>query len=159
MTLWQKQTLAKIEQCYQIADHLLQRDFPRPNISFKLRGKAAGMAHLQLNKVRFNAQMLEENQQVFIDEVVPHEICHLLCYQLYGRIKPHGREWQSLMLQLYQCSAKTTHNFNVNHKPQSQVEYRCNCGITSLGIRRHNKVMRNQALYRCKVCSKILKIA
>ena len=158
MTHWQQLSLLKVEQCYQIAEQQLKRSFPRPEISFKLRGKSAGMAHLQLNKIRLNAEMLEDNQQAFIDEVVPHEICHLLCYQRYGRVKPHGQEWQSLMLNLYQVQPRATHKFTVTSKPQTQIDYECECGIIKLGIRRHNKVVRNLAQYRCKTCLQILNL-
>ena len=156
-TPWQQQTLNKVEQCYQIAEQQLKRHFKRPEISFKLRGKSAGMAHLQLNKLRFNAHMLGENQHAFIDEVVPHEVCHLLCHQLFGRVKPHGKEWQALMLNLYQLTPKTTHNFAVMRKPQAEFDYQCQCGVIKLSIRRHNKVIRNQAQYRCKACLSTLK--
>ncbi|MBM7073387.1 SprT-like domain-containing protein [Shewanella sp. 202IG2-18] len=102
--------------------------------------------------------MLESNQQDFIDEVVPHEICHLLCHQIFGRVKPHGIEWRSMMQTLFNLSPKTTHNFEVHAKPQTKVAYQCDCGVVELGIRRHNKVIRNQVQYRCRVCSKTLKL-
>ena len=153
----QQLTFEKVELCYQIAEKQFNRTFKRPDISFKLRGKSAGMAHLQLNKIRFNALMLQENKHAFIDEVVPHEVCHLLCHQLFGRVKPHGKEWQSLMINLYQLTPRTTHNFTVIRKPQAEFDYRCRCGIIKLSIRRHNKVQRNQAQYRCKACLNTLK--
>ncbi|WP_243637402.1 SprT family zinc-dependent metalloprotease [Parashewanella curva] len=151
-----EQTLHQVELCYQQAEQELQRSFPRPEISFKLRGRSAGMAHLHLNKLRFNQQMLQDNGAAFINEVVPHEVCHLLCHHLYGRVKPHGKEWQSLMLGLYQQQPKTTHSFDVVYRPQQTVDYRCNCGVVKLTIRRHNKVARNQASYRCKNCLQTL---
>ncbi|MCL1078458.1 SprT family zinc-dependent metalloprotease [Parashewanella spongiae] len=156
METWQAKTLEHVEHCYRVAEQHLKRRFTRPEVSFKLRGRSAGMAHLQLNKLRFNQQMLTDNQQVFIDEVVPHEICHLLCHQLYGRVRPHGREWQAMMLSLFECQPKTTHNFTVHNKPQAQFNYQCLCGIIKLSIRRHNKVIRNQAQYRCKTCKQTL---
>ncbi|MBM7073388.1 hypothetical protein JQC92_15340 [Shewanella sp. 202IG2-18] len=50
MSQWQQLAQDKVAHCYQIAEQQLKRSFPRPEISFKLRGKSAGMAHLQLNK-------------------------------------------------------------------------------------------------------------
>ncbi|MBE8167946.1 MAG: SprT family zinc-dependent metalloprotease [Shewanella sp.] len=156
MNDWHDQTLKHVELCYQIAEQYLGRSFVRPEVSFKLRGRSAGMAHLQLNKLRFNQQMLTDNQQLFIDEVVPHEICHLLCHQLYGRIRPHGTEWQAMMLGIFERQPKTTHNFDVHNKPHTQFDYHCHCGSIKLSIRRHNKVLRNQAQYRCKNCKQTL---
>ncbi len=159
ITFWQRQTLNKVEQCYQIAEQQLNRHFKRPEISFKLRGKSAGTAYLQTNKIRFNAQMLEVNEQAFIDEVVAHEICHLLCYQLFGRVKPHGKEWRSLMISLYQLPPKTTHNFEVVNKARAEFDYQCRCGVIKLSVIRHNKVTRKQAQYRCRRCLSTLKLA
>jgi SprT protein len=41
--------------------------------------------------------LLLENQQAFIDEVVPHELAHLLVWKHFGRVAPHGKEWKWMM--------------------------------------------------------------
>lgn len=152
----QAQILRCVENCYQQAEQQLNRSFPRPEVNFKLRGKSAGTAHLQLNKLRFNATLLEENTAEFISQVVPHEICHLLAYQLYGRVKPHGKEWQSLMIKLYQLRPSTTHNLDISSVEGNTYEYQCACGPVSLSVRRHNKILRQQTQYRCRRCSQTL---
>lgn len=150
------QLLAKVEQCYLHAETTLNRSFIRPDVSFALRGRSAGTAHLQQNRLRFNPVLLNENTQSFIDEVVPHEICHLLCYQLWGRVKPHGKEWQGLMQHLFQLMPRTTHSFDTASLTSNQINYYCACGIVPLGVRRHNKVQRGQTQYRCKKCLNLL---
>jgi len=142
----------QVEHCYQVAEATLGQLFPRPEINFKLRGKSAGTAHLQLNKLRFNPLLLQDNQQAFIDDVVPHEICHLLSFQLYGRVKPHGVQWQHLMRQLYHRQPRTTHSFNTQSVEGKTFEYWCGCGSVNLSIRRHNKVLRGDTQYRCRKC-------
>ena len=37
---------ARVEACYQLAEDFFKRSFPRPEVSFKLRGQKAGVAHL-----------------------------------------------------------------------------------------------------------------
>ncbi|WP_028765624.1 SprT family zinc-dependent metalloprotease [Shewanella fidelis] len=148
----QQQIAQQVERCYQIAESTLKRSFPRPEISFALRGKSAGTAHLQLNKLRFNATLLKNNHQAFIDEVVPHEICHLLAAQLFGRVKPHGREWQSLMQQVFKLQPRTTHSFDTSAVAGKTFDYYCLCGPIKLSIRRHNKVLRGETQYRCRKC-------
>ena len=152
----QQQVLLKIEADYQLAEQQLQRKFTRPSILFSLRGKSAGTAHLQLNKLRFNPVLLEENIDAFLTQVAPHEISHLLCFQLFGRVKPHGAEWQRIMTGIYNIPADTTHQLNTHSVAGKHFQYQCHCGPVMLSIRRHNKVIRNQTQYRCKQCSQVL---
>ncbi|MFQ6370766.1 SprT family zinc-dependent metalloprotease [Shewanella sp. YIC-542] len=156
LTPLQQQLLDTVEQCYQRAEQQLQRRFPRPTVTFKLRGKAAGTAHLHLNALRFQPVLLEENPDAFMQEVVPHEICHLLCHQLYGKVRPHGLQWQGLMQQIYHLPGHTTHRFDVSSVTPKGVPYHCACGEVELSIRRHNKVLRGQARYRCRRCGQWL---
>ncbi|MBL4817449.1 MAG: SprT family zinc-dependent metalloprotease [Shewanella sp.] len=154
-----QQIAEQVVDCYRQAEAYLQRTFPRPEIKFTLKGKSAGTAHLQLNLLRFNATLLAENHQAFIDQVVPHEICHLLAYQLYGKVKPHGKEWQALMIKVYQLEPATTHSLNTESVAGKTFDYLCDCGSIPLSIRRHNKVIRGETQYRCRCCKQALKRA
>lgn len=155
----QQQILDKVESDYQHAERHFNRQFPRPIVQFSLRGKSAGTAHLQSNRLRFNPVLLAENPHVFLSEVVPHEISHLLCFQLFGRVKPHGKEWQSIMLSTFKVAPKTTHQLNVQSVSGQQFDYFCGCGNTTLSIRRHNRVVRGQTQYRCRRCQQTLQSA
>lgn len=157
LTPLQTQILARVEQDYLQAEDFFKRTFPRPHVLFTLRGKSAGTAHLQLNSIRFNGILLAENPEAFLHQVVSHEIAHLLCYQVYGRVKPHGQEWQAVMQQLFNLTPKTTHQLNTQSVVGPQFEYLCDCGPITLSIRRHNRVVRGQNQYRCKICMQTLK--
>ncbi|MCG9695619.1 SprT family zinc-dependent metalloprotease [Shewanella sp. Isolate11] len=155
----QSAVIKRVESCYLQAEQQLNRRFSRPEVNFKLRGKSAGTAHLQLNKLRFNATLLEENPQAFLDQVVAHEICHLLAHQLFGRVKPHGKEWQSLMVNIFGLRPDTTHNLDISSVEGKTFTYYCNCGPVHLTIRRHNKIRRQQTQYRCRRCKQTLTAA
>jgi len=148
--------LTKITACYQQAEQRLNRTFPRPEVNFNQRGKAAGSARLQTNELRFNPILLQENQQHFITHTVPHEVAHLVVYQIYGRTKPHGKEWQHIMNQIFDLAAKTTHQYDVSTVKGKIFTYACQCTDHQLTIRRHNKIIRGNVKYICRYCKQSL---
>ncbi|TDF42384.1 SprT family zinc-dependent metalloprotease [Alteromonadaceae bacterium M269] len=140
-----------VRACYEIAESVLGQPFVLPTITLNQRGKIAGCAKLQQNHLRLNASLFKENKEEFLDVVIPHEVCHLLTYQLYGRVKPHGREWKGLMNNLYGLPGKATHSMDVSSVSQATFPYRCNCGPVELTIRRHKKVQKG-VQYFCRRC-------
>ncbi|BDY03398.1 SprT family zinc-dependent metalloprotease [Ferrimonas sp. YFM] len=147
----------RVEACYLTAERRLGQTFPRPQISLKLRGQSAGAAHLQENRLRFNPVLLAENPDAFLAEVVPHEVAHLLAWQLHGRVRPHGPEWQVLMSRVFDCAPRARHSFDISSVAPATFPYRCGCQDHALTVRRHNKVRRGQARYICRLCNQPLK--
>ncbi len=78
------------------ANRKLERRYAEPTLVYQQRGTSAGTAAGE-NEIRLNPVLLLENQREFIDEVVPHELAHLLVWQHFGRVAPHGKEWKWMM--------------------------------------------------------------
>lgn len=146
------QILRKLKSCIQIAEQYFQRTFVMPELDYKLRGVKAGVAFLQQNRISLNRTLLLQNQQIFIEQTVPHELAHLIVYQVFGRVKPHGKEWQFVMEELFNCKASIYHQFDVSQVQQKRFTYQCQCQQHQLSIRRHNKVQRGEVAYFCLNC-------
>nr|WP_086940305.1 SprT family zinc-dependent metalloprotease [Thaumasiovibrio occultus] len=158
-TSLQHAIVERVQACLKQAEHKLNKRFAMPVVKFNQRGRTAGSARLQLWELRFNPVLLAENPQAFLDDVVPHELAHLIVYQLFGRVKPHGREWQAVMEGVFKRPAKTTHSFSIANVQGTTYRYRCACQEHQLTVRRHNKIQRGQTSYRCKGCGQTLQLS
>lgn len=133
------------------ANHYFNTTFTPPTISYAVRGVKAGVAYLERNEVRFNPVLLQENEQAFIRQVVPHELAHILVYQHFGRVQSHGKEWKMMMETVLGVPAEIYHCFDTQ-SVQQQFSYQCACQTHHLSIRRHNAVMRDKKSYICRLC-------
>lgn len=130
-----------------------------PQISFNQRGKTAGAAYLELWEIRLNPILLSENSDAFINEVIPHEYAHLLTFALFGRVQPHGKQWQMMMEQVMQLPAKRTHQFATENSQTRQYQrftYQCSCQTHSLTSIRHNRLQSGKVEYHCRKCGALL---
>jgi SprT protein len=148
-----EQLLARVEACYQQAEAFFDCRFPRPQISLRLRGLKAGVAHLTENRLRFNAQLYRENREHFLRQTVAHEVAHLVAHQRFGAgIRPHGSEWQQIMLKVYGLPAERCHSYEVKRRQRPYL-YRCQCpdGEFPFTAQRHALVLRGRS-YLCRRC-------
>lgn len=168
--LYQKTEIA-VSACLEEASRYYRKSFPFAGIRFDLKGRSAGQvrfpfAHQQSSEsfplLRFNASLLMDYGDHFIQEVVPHECAHIVVYHLYRPSryfkkqgpKPHGLEWQSVMREVFKMEPRVTHNFVVASSPSKVYFYRCACDDKQhkVSLIRHNKVKRGVARYLCKRC-------
>jgi len=138
------------------AEQKLKQSFKEPYIIIRKKGTIAGTAHLQNWTITLNAQLLLDYKDNFIQEIVPHELAHLFVYSLYGKVKPHGKEWQWMMETILGLPAKRTHQFTNAKLQQTRFQYHCDCQVHSLTSIRHSRTVHNQAVYRCVRCQQKL---
>ncbi|WP_232207368.1 SprT family zinc-dependent metalloprotease [Psychromonas sp. CNPT3] len=141
----------KGEDCFIEAECFFDRPFKRPIYQFDQRGKAAATAHLQRNMIRFNPILYRQNKNEFIHQIVAHEVAHLITFAVYGKVRPHGKEWQKIMRSVFSLQAKTTHSLNIEDVQGKLFLYHCLCTEHKLTVRRHNKILKGSQ-YHCRKC-------
>ncbi|HDR0627394.1 SprT family zinc-dependent metalloprotease [Pasteurella multocida] len=153
-----RQVQRKLIQCLQLASDYFDRTFSMPTVHYNVRGMKAGVAYLQQNEIRLNPILLLENSAAFIQQVVPHELAHLLVYQVFGRVKPHGEEWQRVMQDVFHLTPEVCHQFDVTRVRGPTFPYYCQCKLHYLTQRRHHNIQKNNIVYLCKNCkSRLIK--
>jgi SprT protein len=146
------------DRCLHRAGELCGLDFAPIPVTFDLSGRCAGMYRVRRGRrsIRYNpylfAKYFEENVAV----TVPHEVAHYVTDVLYGlhRVRPHGVEWQIVMRSLG-VEPRATGDYDLSGVPvrrQRRFDYACGCATHRLTARRHNKVHRGEAIYRCRRC-------
>lgn len=134
------------------ASAAMQCRYREPDVVYTQRGTLAGSAWPLQWQIRLNPVLLLENQQTFIEQVVPHELAHLLVWHHYGRTPPHGKAWRAFMEEIFQLPAQRTHRFSVASVESPRFDWQCDCQIHALTLRRHNRLLRGQAVYLCRSC-------
>jgi SprT protein len=149
-----QKVIRRISEVYAIAERAYRRSFVFPEVTFDVRGKAAGRAYFYQNRIALNLRMLLENGQGFIDDTPGHEAAHLISFKVYGvYTKPHGREWQSVMRVIGQAPNRT-------HSFQTQgFAYFCSCREHTLSTRMHNSIQRQLQTRICRYCRQVIKWA
>lgn len=143
----------RVESCFLLAEQYFRRTFHRPQTSLCLRGQSAGAAHLQSNRLRFNARLYRENCEDFLRQTVAHEVAHLVAYQLHGlKIRPHGKEWQAIMQQVFGLPPVRCHAYRLPPAWRTFYLYHCRCMQHPLSPQRHGRIRRGQ-LYLCRSCN------
>lgn len=130
---------------------------PAPGVWFDLKGASAGQAHLGRGGLRFNPVLLRENRGIFFAEVIPHELAHWLVFHLQDgpRLKPHGREWQAVMRELFALAPRVTHRLDLSRARPAPYRYRCRCREHYFTPQRHAQRKKGRR-YRCRQCAETL---
>jgi len=147
-SLLERQIDAAWRRCLEVFPEL-----PRPGVWLDLKGKSAGQAHFGRGGLRFNLLLYRENPRVFLTKVVPHEMAHWLVRHLEGgeQLRPHGREWQTVMRQLFDLTPEVTHDFDTRRASPAPYRYRCVCREHAFSACRHRLALQGRR-YRCRYC-------
>ena len=106
----------KILETLQLAQNRFNRNFPIPNLSFKLKSKrVAGKAHYALNLIKINPLFLNQFTLNVLHRTVPHEVAHLITHAVYPQAKQHhGPEFRAVMRRLGNEDCSTYHTMRLD---------------------------------------------
>jgi SprT protein len=110
--------------------------------------------------IRLHKKLLEEFKERYLDDVLTHEFAHAVQMELYKKNKPHSKEWKSVVEALSGVQYNRRENINYNLKKNRRYKtylYECSCGEHNLSAIRHNRVVKNIMLYKCKKCGSKLR--
>jgi len=145
------------------ANNAFDIDMPYPSIEFKLRGTTAGTA-TAAHKVNFNAGLLVDNLDEYMNDTIPHEVAHTIesyLYQegkqiAYGSRRSHGAAWQKVMRTLG-IDPSRCHKMDTSKTamPKSKHVYNCSCCEAEIIVSAvvHNKIRRGYAGYHHTGCN------
>ena len=117
---------------------------------------AAGRAIYSQNLIELNKELLERHPE-HLEQVVAHEMAHLIAYALFGPRQGagHGMGWKRTMRMLGFPAARC-HSLNVSNKKRPhkiQAYAKCNCknGLFAIKTKLYNKIKAGKK-YRCSKC-------
>lgn len=156
----QQQVEQQLQTKLRLANQQLTRHYPLPQLNYQQTGTIAGSAHYAAWLIKLNGILLLENSQAFIEQVIPHELAHLLTFAEFGQVAPHGKQWRWMMEQILQVPAKRTHHFaidNVKRRHYQRFSYHCQCQTHQLTRYRHQRILLGQVCYHCRRCKSPLR--
>lgn len=123
-----EQVRAKCQQIVEAGERLYQVNLKKVIISFDLKGRAAGWAQLKhgVFKVKFNHDMITRGDpevlRDMIDDTVPHEYAHIVCYMRPSLGRNHDSGWRRVCIGLGGAGSRQ-HDHDVVYGKGTTYEY------------------------------------
>lgn len=143
----------RVEQFIDMGNAHFGTDCNVPHTRFDKRGTCGGTANYSKMELNFNAGLMVDNWDEYMNQIIPHEVAHIIKTHIYGYGKgvnsAHGLHWKRVMRALG-VEPDRTHNMDVSkvkqHKsPLKKYIYVCTCGCEKevvLSAVRHNRMVR-----------------
>lgn len=152
----QQKILGRCKEIVEKARELYGVDLSQVKVSFDLRGRAAGHARgLMYGKpteqhIRFNRDMLtREAFDHVLNDTVPHEYAHVICFMNPTLGRGHDRGWQRVCTALGGNGARL-HTEAVVYGKGTTYEYTTNRGFKVRVGDKHHKYVQGGATLRFK---------
>lgn len=145
--------LAEIGKCIEKAQETFGVDLTNTTVLMDLKGLTAAWAERQGDELtlKFNEEAIEKYYDDMVKETIPHEVAHLVCFQMPHLGKGHDAGWKTVCSMLggkyHRC-----HDMELTPARKKRTfEYISEDGdLLVLSIVRHNKLQNNKVMaYTC----------
>ena len=157
-TLLQLQVKEKVQQCLNILLGEETAKYINITVEFKNGIKtAAGLAYQSEQRIVLNENLFLANKQSFFDEIIGHEVCHVVQHILYpNESLHHGKRWKELMMMLG-LRLSVYHNLDVSAVDDKVFRYVCNCDggfrYHQIVEKVHKEIEKGSRIRNCGTCS------
>jgi predicted SprT family Zn-dependent metalloprotease len=149
--------IQEIYRVMSLAEDLYGVDLSEVDISFNLRGRVAGQAieryqgSKKFHELRFNKDAISLHYDEMFNEVIPHEIAHIVKYLDFRTGANHDRGWQNVAISLG-CSGKTRHNMKLPAgRKVTKYQYVASCGTRiDMSVQKHRYMQNEGVTYTVK---------
>ena len=155
---------SRVQECVDVVNAHYDRLHAVPSLLFYRGSRVAGRAFPHLWKLELSLDFLERDEEQMLAQTVPHEMAHLVVDRQRDvktkEPKPHGREWQAVMRDVFGLEPERCHNMDaagIGRGPRLMRThlYVCRCTTWSLSTTRHNRIRRGGS-YSCPACGAAL---
>lgn len=148
----QAQIKARVKECIELAKELygFDVDYNDIDISFKSRGQAAASASCKVNRLtgehhsfglRFSTESANLDSDEMLNDTVPHEVAHLVCYWKPSLGKNHDYGWRRVCIGLGGTGNRTHSQVLTKGRYKSQYVYRTDSGYEiTVGPKVHKSI-------------------
>lgn len=145
-----------LTKCIDMANRKFNVNLDNVEVTFRKRGLSGAMAWrkgiLYGNRygIEFNTQLLESDDSIdhIINEVIPHEVAHLVCFLNPSYGKNHNRGWKNVCIMLGGSGSRTAEmKLNRTRKSRSYI-YEVNGKSIQVGSIRHGRIQRGTKSYQ-----------
>ena len=124
-------------------------------IKFQNKGRTAGTASVKRGQMilSFNEQMLcAEHRDRLLNDTIPHEIAHLVCFSLPQLGKNHDRGWKRVCIQLG-GNGERCHDLPLARARKTRKRQRALYVVGGkelpVGLTQHKRIQSGTRSYRC----------
>lgn len=155
------QVLARVEHFVNLANEIYNTDLSMPCVRFDKRGRVGATACYGRPELNFNVGLMIDNWDEYMNQVVPHEVAHLVKDHVYGTESkgrlhsPHGLYWKQIM-RSFGCEPDRCHSMDTSKVAQHKTKhvYKCSCCNTEVvvGPKIHKKISGGYSGYGHRGC-------